>query len=106
MCIFRSDRVIRRPVDNMATDHDIDSILSTSNTFCAALMIPFNLSVPIGEITQEIVEHCESGAPCVITGFLLDEDNEQSPFHQSTEWMESIYTNRGRPILWFSEWFL
>jgi len=86
----------------MATDHDIESIISTSDTFCEAPTILFNLSTPIGEITQEIVECCKSRVPFVITGFPLDEDNEQSPFRQSKEWVESIYTNRGRLIPGFS----
>ena len=98
--------MIERPIDNMATNHDIDidSALSASNNFFVAPTILFNPSIPIGEITQEVVEHCESGIPCAITGFLLDEfkDSEQSPFRQSTEWIKSIYTNRGKPVPGFS----
>lgn len=82
----------------MVTNHDVESIVSTSDTFCAAPTIAFDLSIPIGETTKAILERCDTGAPFVVTGIPLIKDDEQSPFRQSTEWLESIYTNRGRPI--------
>lgn len=57
---------IGRTLDNMATDHDIDSILSTSDTFCEAPEIPY--SSPIEDITRAVAEYSKSGVPCVITG--------------------------------------
>lgn len=87
---------IGRTLDNMATDHDIDSILSTSDTFCEAPEIPY--SSPIEDITRAIAEYSKSGVPCVITGLPSTADDEQSPFHKSTEWVESIYNSRGRPF--------
>jgi len=79
----------------MATDHDIDSILSASDTFCETPEILY--SSPIEDITRAIAEHGKSGVPCVITGLPSTADGEQSPFYKSAEWIESIYNNRGRP---------
>jgi len=88
----------------MTTHRDIESILSTSDTFCAAPEIPF--TAPVEEITRRTTEYSETGVPCVITGFPIVEDDEQSPFHHSREWMESICTSRGTPILGFNNRFL
>lgn len=82
----------------MSTDRDIESILSTSDSFCKTPEISY--SSPIEDIAQAVVEHGESGTPCVITGLPFDTD-EQSPFRQSTEWMKSIYANRGRSFRHF-----
>lgn len=88
----------------MATDRDIESILSASDTFCAFPEISF--TTPTEDIIQAILEYEESGIPCVITGIPLVEDSGESPFHQSREWMESVYTNRGTPIQDFYQCFL
>ena len=90
--------MIGKPIENMVTNHDIESIVSTNDTFCAAPTIAFDLSTHVGETTREIFEHCDTGVPFVVTGFPLIKDDEQSPFRQSTEWLESIYTSRCRPI--------
>ena len=79
----------------MATDQEIESLISTSDTFCAAPEILF--TSPIEDITRDVIEYGESGVPCVITGFPLVED-EQSPFRQSRQWVESMYASRGVPI--------
>ena len=79
-------------IDSILSIDDIDSILSTEDSFCAAPTIPF--TSPVEDIIRVAIEHSESGVPFVITGFPLVED-EQSPFRQQTEWMESMYTSRG-----------
>ena len=88
--------MIRKPLNTMATDSDIESILSNSNTFCNAPEISFAASAE--DIMQAVIKYSESGIPCVITGFPLDEDGKQSPFHQSRGWMESMYASRGARI--------
>ena len=96
--------MIGKLLDTMATNCDIESILSTSDTFCAAPEILF--TSPVEDITRAILEHGESGVPCVITGFPLVEDDERSPFYKSREGMESVYINRSvsipGPLLTFS----
>lgn len=82
----------------MATDDEIESILS-SDTFCAAPKISFASSIE--KITRDVIEYSEAGVPYVITGFPLTE-GEQSPFRQSREWIESVYTSRGASIPGFS----
>jgi len=77
----------------MATDDDIESILTTSDTFFAVPEISF--TAPIEDITRAVIEYEESGVPFVVTGFPFVEDDDGSPFRQSKEWMESMYTNRG-----------
>ena len=83
----------------MASDHDIKTLLATSDTFRAAPEVP--ATWPVEDIMQATMKHSESGVPCVITGLSEDQNNEQSPFRQSTQWMESIYANRGEFVLWF-----
>ena len=80
----------------MATDHDIESILSTSD-FRAAPTIP--LDSPVEEITQAVIEYTESGIPCVITGFHLVGGDVESPFRQPEEWVKSMYTIRSASTL-------
>ena len=80
-------------------DIDIESILSTSDNFRPVPQISFTTAVD--DITRTVIEYEHSGMPCVITGFPTVENDEQSPFRQSEEWMESIYTNRGAHILIF-----
>lgn len=82
--------------NDMATDPDIESTLSASDTFCAAPEIVF--ASPIEDIIRDVIKNSESGVPCVITGFPLVEADEQSPFRQSTEWIESMYARRGAYI--------
>ena len=88
--------VIGKLLSTMAADGDIESTLSTSDTFFATPKILF--TTPVEDLTRAVIEYGESGVPCVITGFPLAEDDEQSPFRQRTDWMESIYTTRGTPI--------
>jgi len=83
----------------MATDQEIETITSKGDPFYPAPKILF--ASPIEDITRDVIEYGESGVPCVITGFPLVGD-EQSPFPQSREWMESVYANRGVPIPGFS----
>ena len=74
----------------MATDNNIESVLSTSDTFCELPKISY--SSPVEDITRALIEYGESGVPCVITGLPAGEDDERSPFCQSAGWVESIYT--------------
>ena len=83
-------------LDGMTTSHDTERVPATSDTFNAAPEIPF--TSPVGDITQAVIEYGESGVPCVITGFPFAEDDEQSPFCQSAEWIKSIHANRSRPV--------
>lgn len=94
---FRSTSVTIRDIpNNMTTTYDVESILTISDTFQAAQEISFTSSIE--DITRAVLECGESGVPCVITGFPLVQDDEQSPFRQPAGWMESIYTNRSRPV--------
>lgn len=79
---------------NMATDDDIESILSTSDTFCAPPAISYSATVE--EISGFVTEHTGSGVPCVITDFPHHQDDAQSPFTHSAEWLESFYRPQGR----------
>ena len=83
----------------MATDQEIETIISEGDSFCPTPKILF--TSPIEDITRDVIECGESGVPCVITGFPLVGD-ERSPFRQSREWMESVYANRGVSIPDFS----
>ncbi|KAF9777832.1 hypothetical protein BJ322DRAFT_1114761 [Thelephora terrestris] len=80
-----------------ANDIDIESILSTSDTFRLAPRISF--ATPVDEITRIVTEYEQSGVPCVITGFPLVEGDEQSPLRKVEEWMDSIYANRSTHIM-------
>ncbi|KAF9786226.1 hypothetical protein BJ322DRAFT_1020308 [Thelephora terrestris] len=75
-----------------ANNIDIESILSTSDTFRLAPRISF--ATPVDEITWIVTEYEQSGVPCVITGFPLVEGDKQSPLRKVEEWMDSIYANR------------
>ena len=79
---------------------DIEAILSTSGNFRPILQISFTTTVD--DITRMVIKYEHSGMPCVITEFPTVENDEQSLFRQSEEWIESIYTNRGVHILIFS----
>lgn len=81
----------------MASDHNIDTILAASDTFRAVPEVPATWLVE--DIMRAIMKYSESGVPCVITGLLEDQDNEQSPFRQSAQWVESIYASRGKFVL-------
>lgn len=81
---------------NMSLDNDIETIIATGDTFRPTPEIPFNSSVE--DIRQAVAEYSEFGVPCVITGFPIQQDDEQSPFRQPTEWIESLYANQGRRV--------
>ena len=85
----------------MATNDDIEYVLSASDTFRNVPKISY--SSPIEDITRALAEYCGSGVPCVITGLQAGEDDEQSPFFQSTKWVESIYAIRGRSFRCFRD---
>jgi hypothetical protein len=95
---FESSRAcaIGKTLHDMATDNDIESALSANDAFCKVPMISY--SSPVEDITHALIDFGESGIPCVITGLPAGEDDERSPFRQSTEWIKSIYTARGRPF--------
>lgn len=97
MCTPAVARMIGKSLDNMATDHDIEYVLSTSDTFRRAQNISF--SCPVDEITRTVIECSDSGVPCVITGIPLGEDDEQSPFRVSTEWIESLCNGQSKSFL-------
>lgn len=81
---------------NMSLDNDIETIIATGDTFRPTPEIPFNSSVE--DIRQAVAEYSEFGVPCVITGFPIQQDDEQSPFRRPTEWIESLYANQGRRV--------
>lgn len=80
----------------MSTDDlDIESILSSSDVFRRPPTISYG--VPDEEISRFIVEHADSGIPCVITGFPHNEESTQeSPFTHSEGWLESFYRPQGK----------
>ena len=80
--------------NNMTDHHDIDAILSESDTFCAVPLIPYDLSLE--EIVGSAREYEDSGTPYVVAGLPLGGgDHESSPFPQSMEWLQEIYNSRG-----------
>jgi len=78
----------------MATDLDIESILSTGDTFCAPPTISY--TAPVEEISRFVTRHTDSGVPCVITDFPHNEADIQSPFTRSAEWLEPFYRPQGK----------
>lgn len=77
----------------MATDLNIESIISAGDTLCAPPTISY--SAPVEEISTFVTRHIDSGVPCVITGFPHDEGDTQSPFTHSARWLESFYRPEG-----------
>ncbi|KAF9647382.1 hypothetical protein BDM02DRAFT_3129802 [Thelephora ganbajun] len=53
--------MIGKPLNPMTTNHDIESILSTSDTFYTTPEIPF--TTPVEDITQAVIDYRESGIP-------------------------------------------
>ena len=85
---------------NMATDLDIESVLSTSDTFCKPPTISHTATAE--EISRFITEHTDSGVPCIITDFPHTEGDTQSPFICSAEWLESFYRPHGMLYSFFA----
>ena len=78
----------------MDNHHDIESILSESDAFCAMPTIANTLSSE--EIVGFAQEHEESGTPYAITGLPLEDGGlVQSPLSRSSEWLENMYNLRG-----------
>lgn len=78
---------------NMATDPDIESIVSASEGFRAPPTISHTASVE--QLTSFLTKHTDAGVPCIITGFPDTQDDQQSPFIRSAEWLESFYRPQG-----------
>ena len=85
---------------NMATDFDIESVISAGDTFCAPPTISY--TAPVEEVSAFVTRHTDSGVPCVITGFPHDEGDTQSPFTHSTGWLESFSGPEGEQCSFYT----
>ena len=74
--------------------HDIGSILSESDAFCAMPAIANTLSSE--EVVGFAQEHEGSGTPYAITGLPLEDGGHVwSTMSRSSEWLENMYNLRG-----------